>query len=317
MKRRTFLSLICGAAVVSPVRARSQLPRRVGYLRLATRDPKQLADFLGGLEETGYTEGRNVVVEYRYADGNYNRLTELARDLVGRNVEVIMTSGGPDAARAALQATATIPIVGTSVGPLVKHFNHPEGNVTGISIITGDLNQKRLQILAELVPGASIGLLMNPNYGRYRRDREDIEDAGRALNVKVVFATVSTDAELETAVATLAEQHVGALMPEAEPFLGNRWEELVPLAARNSIPMMQEWREAVLAGGLLSYSPSLRWIEHQVGLYTGQILNGAKPADLPVVAPTKIDLVINLKTAKALGLTVPQSILARADEVIE
>ena len=316
MKRRYLFGLL-GAVVLSPVRAHSQLARRIGYLRLSTRDPKQLTDFLSGLEETGYTEGRNLVVEYRYAEGDYDRLAGLARDLVGRNVEVIMTSGGPDTARAAMQATATIPIVGTSVGPLVKHFNHPEGNVTGISIITGDLNQKRLQILAELVPGASIGVLMNPNYGRYRRDREDIEEAARALNVKLVFATVSTDADLETAVTSLAEQHVGALMPEAEPFLGNQWRQLVPLAAQNKIPMMQEWQEAVIAGGLLSYSPSLRWIEHQVGVYAGQILNGAKPADLPVVAPTKIDLAINLKTAKALGITVPQALLARADEVIE
>jgi len=203
------------------------------------------------------------------------------------------------------------------VGLLVKHFNRPESNVTGVSIITGDLTPKRLQMLAEMVPGKGIGVLMNPAAHDYERDRNTIEDAARALGVKLAFATASADAELEPAVASLARQHVGSVLPEAEPFLGNRWQLLVPLAAQYAIPMMQEWREAVSAGGLISYAPSLAWVLYQVGHYTGEILNGAKPTDLPVQQPTKFELVINLKTAKALGLTVPPSILARADEVIE
>jgi len=321
MRRRDLVALLGGAALW-PLAARAQQPRRIGYLRLAPLDATQLADFRAGLEETGYAEGRNLVIEYRYAEGDYARLPDLAADLVRQNVEVIVTSGGTSAVRAAMRATATVPIVGTSVAPvsaapLVKQFNRPEGNVTGVAIITGDLTPKRLQILAELVPGAAIGVLMNPTTTTYDLSREEIENAGRALQVKLVFATVSTDADLDPAFASLAGQHVGAILPEAEPFLGNRWQLLVPLAARHAIPMMQEWREAVVAGGLISYAPSLRWVHRQVGSYTGQILKGAKPADLPVVAPTRIELVINLKTANALGLTIPYTLLGRADEVIE
>ena len=321
---RRYLLVMAGAALTGvPLAARGQQPRRIGFLRLAPLDAAQIEDFRAGLKETGYAEGRNLVIEYRYADGDYARLPELAADLVRQNVEVIATSGGADAPRAAMRATSRIPIVGTNVAPtsapfsLVKHHNRPEGNVTGIAITTGDLMPKRLQILVEMVPGAVIGVLMNPTTTAYDRSREEIEKAGRALQVKLAFATASTDADLDPAVANLARQQVGALLHEAETFLGNRWQLLVPLAARHRIPMLQEWREAVVAGGLISYAPSFRWVMQQTGKYTGQILNGAKPTDLPVVSPTKFDLVINLRTAKALGLTVPQALLARADEVIE
>ncbi len=323
MRRRDLL-LLAGGVLALPVGVRAQQPRRIGFLRLALPDATQLADFRAGLEETGYAEGRNLLIEYRYADGDYARLPELAADLVRQNVEVIMTSGGLDAVRAAMGATSTIPIVGSSVDPgksaappVVKHFNRPEGNVTGVSIIMGELTPKRLQILAELVPGASIGVLMNPTITTHKFSREVIEEAGRAVRVKLVIAMVSTDAGLDPAFASLADENVGAIFPEPEPFLGNSWRRLILLAERHKIPMMQEWREAVAAGGLISYAPSLRWVARQTGRYAGQILNGAKPADLPVVAPTKIELVINLKTAKALGLTVPQPLFARADEVIE
>src|SRR4051794_25713628 len=168
-----------------------------------------------------------------------------------------------------------------------------------------------------MVPGRAIGVLVNPSYTNHKLGREQIEEAGRALQTKLFFAAASTDAELEPAIADLTKQGVGAILPESEPFLGNRWQLLVPLAARYGHPMLQEWREAVLAGGLISYAPSLRWIHRQVGRYTGQILNGAKLVNLPVIAPTIVELVLNLKTAKVLGLTVPQSLLARADEVIE
>lgn len=322
MRRRDVLALLGGGVVSLPLGATAQQPRRVGFLRLTPVDGlPAIAEFRAGLEETGYLEGRNLVIEYRYADGDYARLPELAADLVRRNVDVIMTSGTQDAVRAAMRATSTIPIVGTSVGgttdPPVKHFNRPEGNVTGVSITTGELTPKRLQILAEMVPGAAIGVLMNPTLAAHKRSREQIENAAGELQVKLVFATASTEVDLDPAVADLAQQHVGAILPEAEPFLGNSWRRLVGLGERHKIPMMQEWRDAVVAGGLMCYAPSLSWVARQTGRYAGQILNGAKPADLPVQQPTKIELIINLKTAKALGLTVPQSLLARADEVIE
>jgi len=323
MLRREVITLI-GAVVAWPLMAHAQQPRRIGFLRLAPPDATQLADFRAGLEETGYAEGRNLVIEYRFAEGDYTHLPDLAADLVRQNVEVIVTSGGTDAARAPMRATSTIPIVGTSVAPvyappLVKHFNRPEGNATGVALsgIGGELTAKRLQILGELVPDAVIGVLVNPTQAFSDLSREAIEKAGQALQVKIVFAPVSTDAGLDPAFASLAGQHVGAILPEAEPFLGNSWRRLVLLAERYKIPMIQEWREAVEAGGLVSYAPSLRWVYRQTGSYAAQILNGAKPADLPVIAPTRIELVVNLKTAEALGLTIPPSILARADEVIE
>jgi len=321
MNRRELILLGGAVAAARPLRA--QQPRRIGFLRLAPPDATQLADFRAGLEEAGYAEGRNLVIEYRYADGDYNRLPELAADLVRQNVEVVVTAGATDAVRAAMRATSTIPIVGTSVqpgisssAPLVEHFNRPEGNVTGVSL-GGDLTPKRMQVLAEMVPGAVIGVLMNPTLTQHKQIQEAIEEAGRTLSVKLVIATVSADADLDPAFASLAGQHVGAIIPEAEPFLGNSWRRLVLLADRYKIPMMQEWRDAVVAGGLISYAPSLRWVYRQTGNYAGQILNGAKPADLPVVAPTRFELVINLKTADALGLTIPAHLLARADEAVE
>ena len=324
MNRRDFLGLIGGAMFAGLRAAAAQQPHRIGFLRLAPFDAAQFAEFRAGLEEIGYTEGRNLAIEYRFADGDYTRLPELAADLVRQNVEVIVGAGGTDAVRSAMRVTSIIPIVGSSVDtgfsgapPLVKHFNRPEGNVTGISIVTGDVAPKRLQILTELVPGAVIGVLMNPTLIMHQRNRKVIEEAAGALQAKVVIATVSADADLESAFASLASNGVGAILPEAEPFLGNSWRRLVLLAARYKIPMLQEWREAVAAGGLISYAPSLRWVYRQLGRYAGQILNGAKIADLPVIAPTKVELIINLKTAKALGLTVPPSLLARADEVIE
>lgn len=322
MRRRDLLLLACSGVVSSGI-VRAQQLRRIGFLRLAPADAAQLADFRAGIEETGYIDGRNLVIEYGYAEGDYARLPVLADELVRRKVEVIVTSGGPDAVIAAMRATSTIPIVGTSVArasrpfSIIKHHKRPERNVTGVYITTGDLVPKRLQILAELVPGAVIGVLVNPTSASHDRARAVIEDAGRMLNLPLVFAPVSTDADLDPAFASLAGHNAGAVIHEAEPFLGNSWRRLVRLAERYKIPMMQEWREAVAAGGLISYAPSFRWVMRQVGNYAGKILNGAKPADLPVIAPATFELSINLKTARALGLTVPQSLLARADEVIE
>jgi putative ABC transport system substrate-binding protein len=184
------------------------------------------------------SKAANLAIEYRWADGDFARLPGLAAELVRRNVEIITTTGSPESAKAAMQATATIPIVGTSVAPLVEHFNRPEGNVTGVSILTGDLTPKRLQLLAEIVPGATIGVLMNPNYPAHDRDRKTIEDAARALGVRLASASASADPDFEPAFASLARQQIGALLPEAEPFLGSRWQLLVTLAAKRAVPMM-------------------------------------------------------------------------------
>lgn len=320
-RREVIFALAGGVAALWGQPLRAQLLRRIGLLRLAVFD--QIKDFHAGLAECGYVEGRNLVIEDRFADRNYARLPDMAADLVHRNVEVIVTAGGPGAVRAAMGATTRIPIVGSSVAPasapfgIVKHHNRPEGNVTGVAITTGDLMPKRLQILAEMAPGALIGVLINPTSATHDRSRTMIEETGQALQARLVFAAASTDADLDAAFASFAGQHVGAIMAEAEPFLGSNWRRLISLAEHYKIPMMQEWREAVTAGGLISYAPSLQWVYRQVGRYAGQILNGTTVADLPVVAPDKIELTINLKAAKALGLTVPQSLLARADEVIE
>jgi putative ABC transport system substrate-binding protein len=320
MRRRDLLFLFGGGVAALPRVGRAAQQHRIGLLSLTSADgmdSSQLAAVHGGLNETGYVEGVNLVIEYRWADGNYARLPALAAELVREGVEVIMSFGGPQPAMAAMEATTTIPIVASNAAPLVKRFNRPEGNVTGVSIITGDLTPKRLQILAQIVPGAAIGVLMNRASPSHDDSRKSIENAAQALGVGVYFATASSDADFDPAFASLARQHVGALLPDADPFLGSKWQVLVTLAARYAIPTMHEWRRGVVAGGLISYAPPLTWIDYQVGRYTGQVLHGAKPADLPVVAPDKFELVINLKTAKALGLTVPQTILAGADEVIE
>jgi putative ABC transport system substrate-binding protein len=316
MRRRDLLLWLAPALTATLRGSRAQQQRHVGFLSLASADAfTGLPDYRRGLDESGYVEGRNLTITHRWADGDFARLPALAAELVRESVEVITAMGSPESAKAAAQATATIPIVGTSVAPLVEHFNRPEANVTGVSILTADLMPKRLQLLAEIVPGATIGILINPAYPEH--DRKQIEEAARAVGVRLAFASASADPDFEPAFASLARQHIGALLTEAEPFFGSRRQLLVTLAAKYAVPMMHEWRESVLAGGLLSYAPPLAWIYHQVGLYTGQVLNGAKPGDLPVVAPTRIELVINLNTAKTLGLTVPPSILARADEVIE
>jgi len=296
MRRRDLLLLASGTLTALPRAGRAERQHRAGFLSSIPADYMEpfLADYRRGLDETGYVEGRNLAIEYRWADGDDARLSSLAAELVRNSVEVITAVGGMQAAMAAMQATMTTPIVASSVASLVKHFNRPEGNLTGIDIVTGDLMPKRLQILAEIVPGAAIGILMNPASAFYDPDRTRIEDAARALGIRVDFVSVSADPDFDTAFARLAQKHVGALLPDADPFLGSQGRLLVTSAA-----------------------PQHAWIYRQVGRYTGQILNGAKPVDLPVIAPTKFELVINLKTAKALGLTIPPVILARADEVIE
>ena len=296
----------------------------IGFLGLATPSgfSPLIASFNEGLREAGYVEGRNVAVEYRWAEGHSERLASLAAELVNRKVDVILTSGGVPAARAAKDATATIPIVfEVGVNPVergfVPSYSRPEGNLTGVTILTGDLMPKRLEVLAELVPKArSIGLLVNPRRAPERTIGE-VQAAAQAKGVQLYIVEAASEDQFEPAFLSRAKGPADALLVGNDAFFFGRRDHLVALAARHPIPAMYEWREFVTAGGLCSYGTSLGGMYRQAGTYVGQILSGSKPADLPILRPTKFELVVNLKTAKALGLTVPQSILARADEVIE
>ncbi len=297
----------------------------IGFLGLASADPWApfVAAFHRGLSETGYVEGQNVAIEYRWAEGRYDRLPALAANLVGRKVDLIVTSGGALAALAAKKATATIPVVfETGVDPikvgLVASFARPGGNLTGFCILTAELNPKRFDLLSEMVPKAkAIAMLVNPNNSTTERSVRDVHEAAHAKGVQLIILTATTDSEIDDAFSSLAPLHAGALLVGNDPFFLNRREKLATLAARDAVPAMYEWREFTAAGGLASYGTSLADMFRQAGIYAGRILKGAKPADLPVQQPTKFELVINLKTAAALGLTVPQALLARADEVIE
>jgi putative ABC transport system substrate-binding protein len=277
-----------------------------------------VAAFHQGLSETGYVEGQNLAIEYRWAEGQYDRLPALAADLVSRKVDLIVaTSGGHAPALAAKNATSTIPIVfAMGADPvafgLVASLARPGGNITGFSILVRELMPKRLDLLSELVPGARvIAMLVN-----IERKIGDMQQAARAKGVQLQILEAGTESEIDAAFATLVRLHAGALLV-ADPFYLNRREQLVALAARHAVPAIYDWREYVVAGGLISYGTSLTAVYRQVGIYAGKILKGAKPADLPVQQPTTFELVVNLNTARSLGLTVPPSILARADEVIE
>jgi len=319
MTRRGLLALMGSAATALPWAGLAQQQRRIGVLCGISADvfAPLLAAFRQGLEETGYFEGRNLQIEYRWADEDAARLPALAADLVRAHVEVIATGGGPQPVSAAMRATTAIPIVASAAGNFVKHFNRPEGNLTGGGFLTGSLMPKRLELLVELVHGAAIAVLANPAYFEYESQRKQVEEAARVLGVEVRFVMAGTDADLEPAFVGLARLGADALLISADPFFNSQRQRLVALAARYTVPTMHEWRESVVAGGLISYGPSLTAMYRLLGTYTGRILQGAKPADLPVQQPTTFELVVNLKTAKELGLTVPPSILARATEVIE
>jgi putative tryptophan/tyrosine transport system substrate-binding protein len=324
MRRRELL--LGGAAVVLPFAARAQQKAMpvIGFLNGTSPGPAApfMAAFRQGLGETGYVEGQNLAIEYRWAEGRYDRLPALATDLVGRKVDVIVASGGDRSALAAKSATLTIPIVFTAGDPvvigLVASLSRPGGNLTGFSIITVELHPKLLELITELVPRAGvIALLMNPNNPNAERVMRDVQEAARAKGVQLTIVKAGTESEIEAAFASLVQQQAGALVVGADAFFNSWREQLVALASRRAIPAIYEWREFPVAGGLISYGTSLTAVYRQVGIYAGKVLKGAKPADLPVQQPTTFELVINLKTAKALGVTVRQSILARADEVIE
>jgi putative ABC transport system substrate-binding protein len=326
MRRREFVQLAAGTAMTWPLAARAQqkaLPV-IGFLDSASPGPDApfLAAFHQGLSETGYVEGQNVAIEYRWAEGRYDRLPAFAADLVGRQVHVIAADAIP-AARAAKNATTTIPIV-FEVGAdpvefgLVADLARPGGNLTGVGFLNVELMAKRLEVLSELVPQAgAFVLLVNPTNENAERVVRDGQDAARAKGVQLTILKAATENEIDTAFATLAQLRAGALLFSPDPFFTSRREQLVVLASRDAVPAIYVLREAVAAGGLISYGTSRTSVLRLLGIYAGKILKGAKPADLPVQQPTTFELVVNLKTAKALGLTVPPSILARADEVIE
>jgi putative tryptophan/tyrosine transport system substrate-binding protein len=326
MNRRELMLLLgAGITAVRPLRAQQRAMPVIGFV--GSTSPHLFAPFVAafhrGLSETGYVEAQNLAVEYRWAEGRFDRLPALAADLVGRKVDVIASTGGNSATLAAKNATSTIPIVFiTGTDPvelgLVASFARPGGNLTGITILTGSLMPKRLELLSELVPQTRvIGLLVNPNNALPEPMIRNLQEAARAKTVQLHIVKAGTDGEFELAFDSFVQRQAVALLVGSDPFFLSRRDQLVALAARQTIPAIYEWREFAEAGGLISYGTSLAGMYRRAGAYVGKILNGAKPADLPVEQPTNFELVINLKAAKALGLTIPPAILARADEVIE
>jgi putative ABC transport system substrate-binding protein len=326
MNRRELLLLGGVLTAARTLRAQQKAMPVIGFLGGTSPSPNaaNVAAFRQGLSQTGFVEGQNLAIEYRWAEGHYDRLPALAADLVGRNVDVIVTSGGPVPARAAKNATTTIPIAGVIGGDpiadgLIASLARPGGNLTGVTFMMTELMPKLFELLSELVPQARvIALLVNPNdASSAERTMQDVEEAARVKGRQLHILKAGTESEIDFAFATLVQLKIGALFVGANAFFASRREQLVTLASRYAVPAIYEWREFVELGGLISYGPNITAAYHEVGIYAAKILNGARPADLPVEQPTRFELVVNLNTAKALGLTVPPSILARADEVIE
>ena len=326
LKRRQFITLLGGAAVAWPLAARAQRPATpvVGYInsRAPSDSVTALAAFHHGLREAGYMEGHNIAIEYRWAEGQYDRLRVLAADLVRRQVTVITATTNP-ATLAAKAATATIPVVFfTGDDPvtagLVASLNRPGGNLTGVTTLNVEVGPKRLQLLHELVPAATIfALLVNPGNPFSEILSRDAEAAARALGLQLHVVRASTEGELNAVFASLVQLRVGALFIGNDAFFASRSEQLAALSLRYAVPTIFAYHEFAAAGGLMSYGTDLNDAYRLTGVYTGRILKGAKPADLPVQQVTKLELILNLKAARALGLTVPLPLLGRADEVIE
>jgi putative tryptophan/tyrosine transport system substrate-binding protein len=326
MIRRDFITLLGGAAVW-PLAVRAQQPAMpvIGFLNSASAaEWKRFVDaFRRGLNETGFAEGQNVAIEYRWAEGDYGRLPELAADLVRRRVAVIVATGGTASAVAAKRVTGAIPIVFTAGGDpvkdgLVASINRPGGNVTGVYILTSDLTAKRLEILREVVPNASlIGVLVNPNGATAAVQLAAVQDVERATGQRMRIVRASTERELDAAFAAIVQAGIEALIVGADAFFSSRRGQLIGLAARHQLAAIYEWREFVEAGGLMSYGSNLADGYHQVGIYAGRILKGEKPSNLPVIQLSKVEFVVNLKTAHSLGLTFSLPLIGRANEVIE
>jgi putative ABC transport system substrate-binding protein len=328
MKRRELIKWVFGAAAVWPLATRAQQQRPtpvIGLLSIASPAPfaNLVAALRQGLQRTGYVEGQNLDIEFRWAEGHFDRLAPLAADLVNRQVAVIVATGGPAPALAAKAATSTIPIV-FNVGAdpvklgLVASFNRPGGNVTGVSFFVAELDSKRLGLLRDLVPGVrQTAVLLNPKNPNAGPQLSDITKAADTLGLQIIVLHAATVGDLDTVLANSPSADTGALLVGADAFFNSRRDQIVGLVARLGLPAIYEVREFVAAGGLMSYGTSLVDAYDQVGVYSGRILKGEKPAELPVVQPTRFELVINIKTANNLGLTVPPLLLAQADEVIE
>jgi putative tryptophan/tyrosine transport system substrate-binding protein len=327
MQRRAFITLLGGAAASFPLAAPAQQAAMpvVGFLgsTSAAQWAGLVAGFREGLAQVGFVDGKNVVIEFRWAENKFDRLPALAADLVAGRAAVIVASGGTVAAQAAKAATATVPVIFViGADPvkwgLVASLNRPGGNVTGVSFLVDALVAKRMEVLRELIPsGTSIGVLVNPKNPNAESDTDDVQTAAKSFGQEIHVVTAGGEQDLETAFASLVQTKVAGLFVIPDPFLFSRRERIVALAAQHALPAIYDRHETVLEGGLISYGPSVTDANKQAGIYAGRILSGTKPADLPVVQPTKFELAINLKTAKTLGITIPTTLLARADEVIE
>ena len=327
MRRRGFITFVGGAAVAWPLAARSQQPAMPVIGFLSSRSPAEAAAvvnaFRSGLGEVGYFEGKNVTIEYRWAEGRYDRLSALAIELVNRQVSVIAATGGDVSALAAKAATTTIPIVFTAGGDpvksgLVSSLNKPGGNITGVNLFFTEMGAKRLELLRLLIPSATtIAMLVNPNNPTSSADQKDVQAGARSIGAQVSVFTATRESDFEQAFTNISEQKIPALLIGDDPFLFSQRDRLVRLSGRHAVPTIYFSREFADAGGLMSYGTSIINGYRQTGLYVGRILRGDKAGDLPVLQPTKFELVINLKAAKALGLEIPPTLLARADDVIE
>jgi putative ABC transport system substrate-binding protein len=327
MRRRDFIKVVVGSATVWPLAARGQSSGMpvVGFLSTGSSAAfaQLLKAFQRGLNESGYVEGQNVSIDYRWAEGQYDRLPGMAVDLVAQKVAVIVSTGGPPAIEAAAAATSTVPIVFLSGDDVLKKgiiasLNRPGGNITGVAMSFIDLTTKCLEFLKQLLPKKTIfAMLVNPNDSQTSLVIPEIQVAATKLNAQVSIVSATSGEEIDQAFAKIIEQHAEGLVVEGDALFTSRREQIVRLAARNSLPAIYMWSEFPLAGGLMSYGNSLAEGYRQVGNYTGRILKGEKPADLPVMQPIKFELAVNLKTAKALGIPVPQSLLVAADRVIE
>jgi ABC-type uncharacterized transport system substrate-binding protein len=326
IERRKFLATLGGAAAAWPLAGRAQQPTipMVGFLHVASSGafPHLLAGFRQGLKDAGVIEGQNATIEYRWAEGHYDRLPALAAELVRQRVSVLVAVGGEDSALAAKSATTTIPIVflvarDPALTGLVTSLSRPGGNATGVNLYGAELAAKRLGLLHDLVPTTSIiGVLLNPGYLTAEAEVREVEAAARRIGAEILLIKASNDSEIDAAFATMRTR-IGALLVGTDPFFNSQRQRIVALAAREAVPVMFDQREFAAAGGLVSYGTSLVDAYRQVGIYAARILRGEKPSELPVLQPTKFELVINLKTAKMLGLTIPPTLIALADEVIE